>query len=73
MDCLTPGTMVVLAIIISITILELVAMIVLGLDGVALSATVATLTSIALKRQEIEYKLRSVGAWKSRIGTSKPL
>lgn len=34
-------------------------------DGVALSATVATLTGIALKRQDLEYKLRSVGQWKS--------
>lgn len=58
-------TMIVLAVIIGIVILELVAMCVMAWDGVALSATVATLTTIALKRQDLEYKIRSVRQWKS--------
>lgn len=59
------ATVVILTIIFSIVILELVALCVVGLDGVALSGSVAALTSIALKRQDIYYKLRNVKTWKS--------
>lgn len=58
MSCIDSATVVILSVVAAIVSLELIAMLVLGLDGVALSASISALTGIALKRQDIYYKLR---------------
>lgn len=67
MSCLDSATIIILFVIASIVVLESLALLVLGLDGVALSASIGALTSIALKRQDIYYKLRRVNTWKYPI------
>lgn len=58
MSCPDSATIIILFVVAAIVLLELTAMLVLGLDGVALSASISALTGIALKRQEIYYQLR---------------
>lgn len=56
---------IILSSIILIFLLAVISVCYLGTDGVIVAAASTSITSIALKRNELEYKLRSI-LWRSR-------
>lgn len=57
-DSMKDETIILLVSIISITIIQIVAMCELHLDGVVMSTTVATIVGIALKSKDISNRIR---------------
>lgn len=51
---------IIIIVILSITLLETIAMVNLGLDGIALSATIGSLSAIAVRSNDLIYKLQQL-------------